>query len=391
MDATLYDVVSRRDQQDWGRPEDFVLGEGRPVSSRLVVQEVTWSLYTLDEVTASAWFVDLPPELNLSRAPFVYAAQHQHARRVLRVPLAALAALARSVPGPEHVILVFSTGRCGSTLVSQALSAVPGVWSLSEPDAYTRLASEGLRATKRAGYTPEETVRLIQACTRLQFRPPSGVKVHTLALKFRSQASFQAALYHRALPEASFVFLYREALSWAQSFYRMLRKFGLPPVLTGDDRLLTWSALSAGASIETMRRFVDVEADEVALEDALAPAWGLYMEEYLRQLRGGVPFLALRYDELNADRAGSLRRLFRHCGLPLEAIGPALAAYDRDSQADTWMAREVKTDSLSRVQLAKLAGLLARYPSFGDPNHWLPDFYSDPAANDTRPLASVAS
>jgi hypothetical protein len=85
---------------------------------------------------------------------------------------------------------------------------------------------------------------------------------------------------------------------------------------------------------------LDLEADEVPLEDALAPGWAYNMEDYTRHLRSGVPFLALRYDDLNNARAASLKRLFAHCDLPVDAVGPALAAFERDSQANTMLSRD---------------------------------------------------
>ena len=115
MDAMLFEEVSPCEQRDWGRPEDFDLGSGRPVSSCRVVEEPGWSLYTFDRATGSAWFVHLAPEVDLSRAPFVYAEQQAQARRVLRVPLDELEELAEGIPPPEHVIFLFSIGRCGSS------------------------------------------------------------------------------------------------------------------------------------------------------------------------------------------------------------------------------------------------------------------------------------
>ncbi len=373
MDAMLFESVSPRKQPDWALPEDFELGPGQPVTSRLVVEQPGWSLYTFNRRDGSAWFVDRPPEVDLSQAPFVYAEQKARARRALQVPFDVLEELAEGITPPEQVILLFNIGRCGSTLVSRALNAVPSVWSLSEPDIYTRLASDSIFSTKPAGYTDQEVMRLVRAGTRLLFRPPPGREARVLAVKFRSQASVQAELFHRGMPEASCVFLYREALSWANSFYRMMRKYGVPPVLTGDMRTFCWSVMAPGQDPARIKDLIDLEAEEVPLEDALAPGWAFNMEDYLRHLRAGVPYLALRYDDLTADPQGSLERLFRHCRLPLEAVGPALAAFEQDSQAGTWNARSVQVESLSEAQIAKLAGFLARDPSGLSHDLRLPD------------------
>lgn len=388
MDATLHDIVSHREHLAFSSPADFVLGPGQPVSSRLVVEQPGWSLYTLEKDTQSAWFVELPPDLDLSQAPFAYLDQHRHARRVLRVPFEALENLADALPPLPQVIVIFSIGRCGSTLLSNVLNTVPGVWSLSEPDAYSRLVMENYTSTERLGYPPEQVVRLIRACTRLLFRPPPSVEARVFAVKFRSQATFQADLYHRALPEASFVFLYREALSWANSFSTMLRKYQVPGVLTGEERSWVWNVVTAAEDLSKARPYLDLEADEVPLEDALAPGWARNMEEYTKHLHRGVPFLALRYDDLNKTREASLERLFAHCGLPVDAVKPALAAFERDSQANTRLSRDAKGDALSQEQRSRLAAILAQVPVYGDPNLRLADIYS-PGATST-PAGSSA-
>lgn len=376
MTATLHDIIALSDRDGFADPADFVLGPGTPVSPGIVVENPLWSLYTLDRDSDSAWFVELPPGLDLSQSAFVYDVQRRSARRVLQVPLAALEDMAEGVPAPERVIFVFSIGRCGSTLVSHALDAVPGVWSLSEPDAYTRLSVRNYDSTQRMDYPPDQVIRLIRACTRLLFRPPQDRLATVLAVKFRSQTLRQADLYHRALPDASFVFLYRDAMGWANSVYRMARSFGMPPVRTGADRPILWNALTAAADLSLLRPSVDIDAAEVPTELVLAPAWAWNMAEYLRHLRGGVPFLALRYDALNGDRKASLIRLFRHCGLPPDAVAMALAAFDRDSQGGTKLARDAIAEGFSDDQRIRLRHLLERHPECGDPQLQLPDAYS---------------
>ena len=45
-------------------------------------------------------------------------------------------------------------------------------------------------------------------------RPPQGQQATVFAMKFRSHALYQADLYHQALPDASCLFLYRDALGF---------------------------------------------------------------------------------------------------------------------------------------------------------------------------------
>lgn len=380
MHALIYDIVEHLEQQGWANLSDFVLGPPQAVPAQTVIDQPDWSLYGLDKDAGVAVFVELATGTDLAKSPFVYADQQKLARRVLTVPFAALDSLADMVPAAKQVIFIFSIGRCGSTLIADALNAVPNVWSLSEPDAYSTLIMQHYYSKNRLDFPPKQTIGLIRACTRLLYRPPVANPDGIFAVKLKSQSLFQADLFHQALPEATCVFLYRDALSWSNSVYQMMRKYGWPSVQTGDDRASAWTIFAACEDLGKLRPYLDIDADAVPAELALAPAWACNMEEYSKHLHSGVPFLAMRYNEINAERDRSLQRLFEHCRLPVEYVEKALAAFDHDSQAGTKIARDIQVDRLSKTQLERLGKILARYPEFGDPNLLLADIYSGIAA-----------
>jgi hypothetical protein len=288
--------------------------------------------------------------------------------------------LSRALPPPERLILMFNIGRCGSTLVSHVMNQVPGVWGLSEPMVYPRLIMQNYDASHRLDCPRDRRIALIRACTALLFRPPIERPCSSLALKFHSQVLFQAELYHEAFPGAACVFLYREALGWSRSFYQMVRNFGFPPVPSGPDRLSCWHATTAAADLDELARYVAIEDEVLPLEDGLVLGWAHNMQEYTRQLASGVPFLALRYDDLTDDRVGALVHLFQHCGLPTEAAHASLSVFDHDSQAGTLMSRDHVADRMSVAQVARAGAVLARHERFGQPDLVLPDIYSRPPA-----------
>jgi hypothetical protein len=121
-------------------PSDFATHETGSIELSRVLDDPTLSLYCIDPVGRTALFVRTPPQLDLSSAPFLYQAQYTQATEAVSVPFGQLHDLATRAPIPsERLVLVQSTGRCGSTLVSQALAAAEGVVSLSEPDVYLQL------------------------------------------------------------------------------------------------------------------------------------------------------------------------------------------------------------------------------------------------------------
>src|SRR5690349_1366224 len=144
--------------------DHFQYREGEAVDPRLVVEQSTISLYCLDHENQRAIFVETPPDVNLSHAPFYFQTQYDTAQRLIAVPYATLHALARDVHiEPTRIIMVYSTGRCGSTLISHALSQADGVYSFAEPDALTQLVS--LRAFD--GSNDAEVSALIHDCTKI--------------------------------------------------------------------------------------------------------------------------------------------------------------------------------------------------------------------------------
>jgi hypothetical protein len=376
MAATIFDILGTASDLGWNSEKDFSLGPGVTVSLQTLVDKRDWSLYSLDLQKGLAWFVELPPGFDLSPCAFAFRDQRQLASRMLQVTLDDLVAVSAQMPPPAKVIFIFNIGRCGSTLVSHVLNTCPRVWGLSEPIAFPRLIMTNYNSPERLSAPRERLVELIRACTRLQFRPPAGSGRDIFAMKFHSQCLFHADLYFEAFPEAAFVFLYRDAITWTKSWYQMTQKYGSTPVLTGPARVEVWNCVTAVESLDHLRPYVDIDADSVLLEDGLVFGWARNMEEYTRFLETGVPFLALRYNELNHDRVASLKQLFDHCGLPVDHVAAGLEAFEQDSQAGDIVSRDVVAEAMSETQVERLRGLLARRQTFNNPDLKLADVYS---------------
>ncbi len=176
-------------------PDDFILGPARAVeSSRLFDPDV--SPYCFDLATRTLLCVSTA---DISAASFFYQAQRQYARSVIRVPFAALP------EGPASPALIFSIGRCGSTLLVRALQAA-GVRVVSEPDFYTQAACQapldsGLR-------------RAIAGATRLLRYP---------VIKLRLECNNAPLLIAGAFSSPRIAFILRDPVDWAASLRRLSR------------------------------------------------------------------------------------------------------------------------------------------------------------------------
>jgi len=117
------------DRLSISRPEDFALDGGRPVDPSRV-REPDVSPYCFDLPNRSLVCVSTP---DISGEVFFYQAQRELARSVIRLPVEMLP------PGPSSPALIFSIGRCGSTLLVKAFQAA-GLAAVSEPDFFRQAA-----------------------------------------------------------------------------------------------------------------------------------------------------------------------------------------------------------------------------------------------------------
>ncbi len=373
MDTMLYQILDRSRAFDIeiAQLEHFSLDAGQPVSAQILLDEAAWSPYRLDLKQRQAIFVEIPPEVDLSQAVFAHLEQFRQARRVLVVPLDALLALAPQVELPPKLIFQFNIARCGTTLLNRVVNQVEGVWSFSEPDIFA-----DHYFLSQQDYDEDELVALTRVCTGLLFRPPSEVQADTLGIKLRSQGLFMAQVFYKAFPQARYLFLYRDALSWTNSCNKFNTRIGRPPGM--DDEAVTrflWFVISGGMDFDYTAPYIDLDRAMAHLDLVFGPAWLLHCEAYVKHLDAGMPFFAFRYNELNSQRESVTAQLLAHCGLPADSLAAALRGFEGDAQEGTDIARSIKVPDLDDEHYEWLREIIARHPRFNDPDLLLPDIY----------------
>ena len=118
MKATVFDVQERLPGRSYLAGLDhFRLLRTGEVSAETLLNNPQITIYAFDDEGQRAVFVETPPGINLTAAPFYYLAQKEHAERVYTLPYKTFNDLARTLPDPTHLVLLHSVGRCGSTLL----------------------------------------------------------------------------------------------------------------------------------------------------------------------------------------------------------------------------------------------------------------------------------
>lgn len=341
------------------RFDDFTCKELGPVDPEVVLRDPALSLYCIDPAERAATFVRTPPELDLSKAAFLYDAQFSSATEVVLVPFDEVHRLAEAAHVPsDRLVWVHSTGRCGSTLVSQVLAGVPGVVCLSEPDVYMQL-----HELRDSGHP--ELGALLRSCTVLLCAPRPA---STWVFKFRSMNIELAESLLSAFPGSKTVFLYRGAESWARSAARAYGVF-TPEMLSRWDQV--------GTVVARLRSLADSSKPLVwysSPEDFLSWIWSTSMLRARALCEQGVPMFVARYEELTSRPFDVLRALLDYCGVAVspEALREAL---ERDSQDGTALSRTKAAQSQSELteerRLDFLRCLAERAPSL-DPDWVLP-------------------
>jgi len=337
-------------------PANFRVSEAGTVPAATVLGEHV-ELYCLDDARGEALFVDTGQDVDPAGAPFFYLAQYRAARRLLAVPYHTLHALAEDLPDPRP-IFVHSTGRCGSTLLSRALTAVPGVRSLSEPDVYSDLAM------LRHWYPDRESdySRLVRSCTRIL-----GRHAPTLAVKLRGGAIHLADLLQKEYPAAHTLFLYRHAERWTESMHA-----GFTPSLPGKRALPTFLRyLEAQAPL--LGPYARRHGRRPTLSESYALTWLSIMDSYVTLSEAGVPFLPIRYEELTAAPKDTVLRILRWCELPTDSVDAVVGTFATDSQEGTTLSRSARAAApvapLTPEDYEQLRAVLAEHPVVSTPDY----------------------
>lgn len=150
-------------------------------------------------------------------------------------PIGALAELAEARPGLAPSGFIFHMSRCGSTLVTRMLGALPHVLAFSEAVAL----DQALRAHySDPGVTDEQRADWLRWLVGALGQPRQGQE-RSLVIKFDSWHTHFLPIVRRAFPDTPCIFLYRDPIEVLVSHRRgrgsQMIPGMLPPALFGLD------------------------------------------------------------------------------------------------------------------------------------------------------------
>jgi hypothetical protein len=356
--------IEAKERQDLGliaSLKDFTVSEGEPVAADIILKNPYTSLYCFDDEHKQAIFVELPPDVNIATVPFVYLAQYEQAQRLIAVPYDEFHALALTLPPVEHLIMMYISGRSGSTLLHHIFNEVDSIMSLSEPDVITQFVH--LRGDDHS--RDAELRELFDDTVRMLFKPTPYKTPKTYILKYRIETIRAMDLFYAAIPHTKNLYLYREAEGFVRSFYRLFSGFDFPAYRPVAETIEHFKLLF-NYNIVPQCAYLDPNSDPISTVQWLTLWWIVAMDWYVEHAAKNIPILAVRYADLNAHREQVLKAIFDYCALPVEQVSKALVAFDRDSQEGTFLARENPKEGnkllLTDEEKQQMNYILARHP-----------------------------
>lgn len=340
---------------------------GHAIDPQIVVIHPRISLYCLDHANQRALFVETAPGVDLSQAPFFYQSQYENSLNAFSVSYDTLHSLAKDISLDDHrLILVYSVGRAGSTLLGSALNAVDGVVGISEPDVFTQL----VMFRDFDGGNVDEISALVESCMKLQCKPTEQIPGPSAwAVKFRSFSIELGDLLYRNFPEAKIIFLYRNLESWTTSAMRAF--------IENEDNIeiRTGAQMFASTLVPSIARHVREGGSLMSFTEMGAQMWLAAMERYLELHKNGVPALALRFEDIIAAPQDAVKRVIEYCGFPDVDIESVYKVLEKDSQAGSMISQEIleqRDFQLTDAHRADLAQVLKAHPTIRSGEYILP-------------------
>lgn len=362
---------SRRQMRDLSSLQDFTWEAGDRVDAQQIIHDPNISLYCLDDARQWAIFTVLPEGIDLSHVPFVYQAQSDHAKYLIAVPYATFLQLAQEISvDASQLVCIHNVGRCGSTLLSQALNKLETVTALSEPDIFANFIT--IRHTPH-----DEQIRLLQASYQFMFRPTVVEDTTRYVLKFRNHCADIMDVFAEAFPTAKHLFMYRNGLDWVASLYRIIYKTGRANVRLTLAEAIEQHGLFFNRPDDDFASLFDSTKEDFSLPFCRAALWVHMMTRYVEMYEGGFKPITIRYEDLVEHRDEMLSAIFERIGLPQTAVSQAKKAFEHDSQAGTKLARdEAKSGNVIQLPddvVESVHQLLAKHEHIRTPDVILPD------------------
>ena len=347
-------------------PSDFLCLSYDLVESDYVLKPNV-SLYCVSRDEAT--FVETPENLNLYSSdenPFLYMAQFDKGTRVIRMSISTFCSIAKTIGDPRvPVVWITSTGRCGSTILSQVFEAIPGTLTLAEPEAPQSIAL--MWKFKQVGHSKLEMI--LRAVIRMLCKPHPGITM--FCIKGTPAALPIMADVSRLFPDIKHIFSYRDCLGTVTSWLGLMTATPYTVALRASiDHEWFASVIPLGRN-HFIKLLINVPSKfhHVSLKTNTA---GLFTHFWANNvlIAGNAishhkSIVPVKYECLLNDPMGTCSRLFENIGIDNRYLDIVVEVFKKDSQRGTILSRSRVGDDprrmISQEDRLEMDAILSRY------------------------------
>jgi hypothetical protein len=350
MNAKTLIIKSKNKSYSLGIPylADFEYQEGEIIDINIILEKSNISLYCLDFSQKWAIFVETPAAIDLYQFPFFYQAQYNHAQKLIRISFADLIEITKKLEIPQKLLLIYSVGRCGSTLLHSAFNQVKNTVSFSEPGVYSQL----IIMRQWDGSNDVEISILIESCTKILCKSSeSNHNLQNWVIKFRSYDIEIADLLFKHFPEAKIIFLSRDIKTWMKSMFRA--SLGEFPNTVESLQEMQNECSQIIALIANYK-----QNKPLSYVKMLTLGWISIMQRYRSFQEQGISSLAVRFEDLTIAPQKVITEILNYCDIPVTDFSQIFESLNQDSQSDTVLSQanlkkqqiELTEDDLNEIR-----------------------------------------
>ncbi len=306
--------------------DDFDYEEDTSINIDELISNPNISLYCLDFAQKLAIFVETNTDTKITQLPFFYQGQYEAAQRLIIISFAQLNEIAEKIEPPQKQILIYSVGRCGSTLLHSVFNQLKNTISFSEPGVYDQL----VMMRQWDGSNEAEIGELVKNCTKLLAKS-SNFSIQVI--KFRSYGIEIADLLLKHFPDSKILFITREVESWMKSAFRA----SLGNIPTDINSLVEMQKEASQISPLIAKYQLNPPLSYVKI---LTLAWLSVKERYLSLEKQFPSSLVINFQDLNTTPKTTILDILKYCDLPTTNLDSVWEILNKDSQKNTVLAQE---------------------------------------------------
>ena len=331
-------------------PSDFMCCSYSSVDSDYVLKHNV-SLYCIAK--DEALFVETPENVRLYSSdenPFLYIAQFYKSVRVIRMSIATFCQLANKIGDPSiPVVWITSTGRCGSTILSQVFEAIPGTLTLAEPEAPQNLAL--LLKFNKVSYNKYEMI--LHAIMRMLCK--SHPNTTLICIKNTPAALPIMADISRLFPNSKHIICYRNCLGTVTSWLGLMTATPYTVALRASIDHEWFASLFPVGRIHLINLLINVPSkfQHVSLRTNTIGLFTHFWANCMLISREAIShyntILPVKFEELKSDPMCTCSRLFKIIGIDKQHLDLVEEVFKKDSQRGSLLSRSRVGDDPRRL------------------------------------------